>query len=343
MAEQEAYIHKMKRYIHSIFTSLHIPEADASRYEAQLKELGRVALQLDIELMADVSPASLDALGLTWHRADELLNWGVTGLRMDYGIDEETVASLSHRMKIALNASTLTKESLQRLKEFGLYIGNIEAWHNFYPRPETGLGWTYFVERNEWLKKEGLSVAAFIPGDEKPRGPLYEGLPTLESHRGQSPFAAYMEMKRRGGVDKVLVGDVSISDASLEQFAAYEEDVILLRAKADSSVDTDILKKVATVHTNRADCARDCIRSVESRQYASMGKGGIRPHHCARRPAGTITIDNETYMRYQGEVQITVNDLPADDRVNVLGRVIPEDQPLLRWIKGNQKFRIQWT
>lgn len=48
-------------------------------------------------------------------------------------------------------------------------------------------------------------------------------------------------------------------------------------------------------------------------------------------------------MRYQGEIQIALADLPADERVNVLGKVIDDDLPLLPWIKGNQKFRIKWV
>ena len=30
-------------------------------------------------------------------------------------------------------------------------------------------------------------------------------------------------------------------------------------------------------------------------------------------------MDNDRYGRYRGEVQITLSDLPADERVNVVG------------------------
>src|SRR5699024_1506552 len=77
------------------------------------------------------------------------------------------------------------------------------------------------------------------------------------------------------------------------------------------------------------------------RHYAAIGEGGLKPENCVERLAGSITIDNDKYLRYQGEIQITVNDLPADEKVNVLGRVIDEDCPLLNKIKGNQKFMIE--
>ena len=48
---------------------------------------------------------------------------------------------------------------------------------------------------------------AFIPGDGEKRGPLYEGLPTLEKHRNMRPLEAYLELVQECDVDKVLIGD----------------------------------------------------------------------------------------------------------------------------------------
>ncbi|MBW8351485.1 DUF871 family protein [Bacillus sp. IITD106] len=343
ISKQGLYLRKMKEHgFKSIFTSLHIPEDNPSEYKEQLSMLGSIAKELDMELMADISPLSIKMLGLDWNNEKELLNWGLSGLRTDYGIDENTIVALSHQMKIALNASTITNESLNRMKNKGLNINQVEAWHNFYPRPETGLGWEDFIERNKWLKEKGLIVMAFIPGDETLRGPLFAKLPTLESHREYSPFAAYLELKNKGYVDKILIGDVQISDIALEQFEAYRQGEILLRCKACKETNIKFIKKLPTLHTNRADHARDCIRSVESRQYASIGKCSILPSNCVQRPIGSITIDNEKYRRYQGELQITLNNLRADEKVNVLGRVVSDDRRLLPFIKGNQKFRLKW-
>src|SRR5690625_6080784 len=86
-------------------------------------------------------------------------------------------------MKVALNASTLTRDGLKRLKQEGLRIASVEAWHNFYPRPETGLDQEEFKKVNKWLHQEGITVMAFTPGDGKLRGPLYEGLPRSEERR----------------------------------------------------------------------------------------------------------------------------------------------------------------
>lgn len=339
VAEQEAYIKTMREHgFKTIFTSLHIPEADQSLYKEQLQELGQLAMKYEMELMADISSQSLRILGYDWSYAEHLMEWGLTGLRIDYGIDEETIIELSKKMKIALNASTIDADALRRMKKEGLSVQSVEAWHNYYPRPETGLGYEDFIKQNKWLKQEGLQVMAFIPGDEKLRGPLFEKLPTLEEHRHMNPFACFLELEN-ADIDKIIIGDSRISTECLEQFAAYQKNELMLRAQYCQESNAAILEMVSGVHTNRPDAARDCIRSVESRQKAV---GTIEPVHCIDRPAGTITIDNEQYLRYQGEIQIVKRSLPADKRVNVVGYIINDDIPLLNWIKGNQRFRIKW-
>ncbi len=342
--EHEARIRDMHEAgFRSIFTSLHIPENESSVYKEEIRQLGRLAQELGMELMVDVSPSALETLGLTWDRAGELTDWGISGLRLDYGIAPETIASLSHIMRIALNASTVTHEELGAMKAAGLRLESAEAWHNFFPRPETALGKKEFTKRNTWLQDEGVSVMAFAPGDGDLRGPLFESLPTLEKHRGQSPFAASLELLDECGVDKVLIGDPGLSDASLKQFKTYAAGIIPLRAIRTAEADPEAAKRAETVHTNRPDSARDVIRSTESRHAAIASGLSVPAGWYGRRRTGTITVDNELYLRYQGELQVTKKDLPADERVNVLGHVVEEDIPLLPFIGGNQKFSIEWT
>lgn len=67
------------------------------------------------------------------------------------------------------------------------------------------------------------------------------------------------------------------------------------------------------------------------------------PLHTTARPIGTVTIDNNRYGRYQGEVQITKTDLPADEKVNVIGHVVGDDLALLPYIEGGQKWMFKWV
>ncbi|MCT4783157.1 MULTISPECIES: DUF871 domain-containing protein [Exiguobacterium] len=333
----EMWLAEMRRSgFTSLFTSLHIPEDDASVYTDRLRHLGQLAKTLDMELFADIAPTSLVALGKTWDDAHTLVDWGVTGLRVDYGVTPKQVADLSQRMTVALNASTLAEAELAEMMRHGLDVNRVEAWHNFYPRPETGLERSWFEAKNVWLKRQGIRVQAFIPGDGTLRGPLFERLPTLEEHRAVSSFACFLDLER--DVDRILIGDPAVSDATREQFMAYDDGIVLLRAEKVQVLEPMLYD----VHTNRMDPARDVVRSVESRAYGRLGHRLIEPIDAAPRPFGTITIDNTNYGRYAGEMQVTRRDLDADDRVNVIGRVVAEDRPLIRFIGPGTRFRLSW-
>ncbi|MEH7383793.1 MupG family TIM beta-alpha barrel fold protein [Bacillus sp. JJ1521] len=340
--QKELYMQKMSQIgFKSIFTSLHIPEDDPSLYTDRLKALGSIARKYNMELFADISPKSLHYLGYTWENAEHLQDWGLSGLRVDYGISDEVIANLSRKMKIAINASTLTKENIHKLTEYGLQLASVEAWHNFYPRPETGLDNEEFNLRNQWLKAEGIKVMAFIPGDGEKRGPLFKGLPTIEDHRDLSTFAAYLDFLKNPSVDKILIGDPTISEWSKQQFESFQEGVIELRAKSVTTY-KKVIEKMNRILSNRQDAARDVIRAAESRLYGLIGDFPVKPENTVERLMGSITVDNCDYGRYQGEIQITKRTLPTDTKVNVVGRVIDEDLPLLACISGGDKFRINW-
>lgn len=55
---------------------------------------------------------------------------------------------------------------------------------------------------------------------------------------------------------------------------------------------------------------------------------------------GDITIDNENYMRYMGELQILKTNQKWDYRTNVVASVLQKDIYLLKYIKGGKKFHF---
>ncbi len=322
----------------SIFTSLHIPEDDHRTYKHLLQDLGDLAKQHEMELLADVSPQSLGHLGLDWDSIESLLEWGLAGIRADYGFSSSQIVELSKKMKLGINASTIFAEELQEWLGLGLNASNVEAWHNFYPRPETGLDRAFLIERNQFLKSMGITTMAFVPGDGVLRGPIFAGLPTLEKHRDGSPAAAAAELMNSCHTDKVLIGDHSVKDETLSQLAKISEGVVPLRVELLSAQHHgDLFNKI---HTNRMDPARDVVRSVESRSYAQQGQQKWEPNNQLDRKKGMVTVDNILYGRYAGEMQITRADLPQDERVNVIARIIEEDLPLLDEIKAGTKFQL---
>ncbi|PEJ58809.1 cell surface protein [Bacillus sp. AFS002410] len=305
---------------HTIFTSLQIPEESNSDLLTPLRKIGEFAKTHQMTLMVDVSPRAFKSFSLS-----QLKESGVTGLRIDFGMSVSDIASLTHEWLIALNASTIDGAFLDELRECHADFTSLEAWHNYYPRPETGLSLSHFKEKNKWLKSQGLKVVAFFPGDGDLRGPLHEGLPTLEKHRNRSPFSSYIELLSEALVDQAVIGDLSLSNQTLQQFMSWNEGIVLIRVedKKDSHVWDQ-------VHHNRPDIARDVIRSENARRHFT---GSIQPANCVERPIGTLTIDNDKYKRYKGEFQITLKQLPPDERVNVIGYVIKEDLSLLPFLQ----------
>lgn len=339
---QESALRYMERMkvagFNGLFTSLHIPEDDNSKYMAGLQKIGAFAKQQEMELVVDISGSALQKLGFSFEDLSPLQEMGVTGIRMDYGIEYPIIARVSHQMNVALNASTITAADVRFLQESGADMSRMEAWHNYYPRPETGLGKRRFIEKNEWLKESGFQVMAFVPGDGTKRGPLQEGLPTLEKHRYQHPLAAAQELSAECHVDKIYIGDPGLREETQTQFEAFLQRQTWL-FYADWHEVVKQRDGVETFHTNRADEARDVIRSEESR--LERAGGTYRAEHTVERPPGAITVDNEGYGRYQGEVQIAKRRLPQDARVNVVAQVRSQDLPLLKWCGGKQRFEIK--
>ena len=314
----------------TVFTSLHIPEDDQKVVLKRLAELTKWCQNLETDIIADVSKEGLEKLGILLDNEKQVKSLGLTGLRIDDGVSSATIAKLSQKMPIALNASTINKDDITALREHSANFENLQAWHNFYPRPETGLDENWLEQKNKWLHQMNLETMAFVAGDDVLRGPIHAGLPTLEKHRDENPLAATLELKQLG-CDHIFIGDPSLTPDMINCFKNYTK------------------KKIITLHVNenlpelfnyewhnRPDVARDVIRLTEGRSRQLFN---TEPEtKVSSRPKGTITCDNKLYLRYQGELQITKRDLPADERVNVLGKISPQDLSILNLIEPNQKI-----
>lgn len=332
--QQAAYLKQMQQAgFTGVFTSLQLSEAKPEIIRQRLDQLVANCHQLGLTIMADVSAASLQRLGIALHDGKAIQALGLDGLRIDDGIDMTTVAALSHTMAIALNASTLSACMIDQLANAKANLRHIEAWHNFYPRPETGLDPAWFAQKNKWLHALGFKTMAFISGDAQQRGPLFAGLPTLEAHRGLLPLAAYLEL-RQLAIDHVYVGDPQLSPRSIAAFQAYVHDQVLL-----IQVQTDDERLLHLTWHSRPDIAQKVVRLAEARLEHIFATP--QPAQTDPRPRGSITLDNSAYGRYAGELQLTRCDLPADPRVNVIGKIEPSNLPLLDQIGPHQAIRFK--
>lgn len=327
--DDKNYIHSMQQHhFNEIFTSLHIPEDDQTAYAQRLRIFLNYTAELSLNVFIDIDQKSL---------ANLPADLPAFKLRLDDGFTNQTIAQMSQKNPLALNASTLNEQDILELKKYQANFDNIEAWHNFYPRPETGLDSQWFKEKNLWFKQFGITTQAFIPGDQTLRGPIYAGLPTLESQRHQNLLASAIQLQN-DQVDKIFIGDPRLSLNMQEKFDDYfDKDILDLNIKKSSNFPDYLLKKV--LH-NRPDPAADVIRVVESRGMNALNKDMVLPTQSIPRNTGSITIDNQNYGRYMGEVQLTKKDLPLDERVNVLGHLDQASIQLLPFISANSAFTI---
>ncbi|GBG94179.1 membrane protein [Ligilactobacillus salitolerans] len=319
-----------------VFTSLNLPEDDPAVLLDRLAALGQQCQSLNLELTVDISTRAQKRTGLNLTQPEKIAELGVARLRMDEGISMKEIADLSQSIGIALNASTLSDEDVQTLQADQANFANIEAWHNYYPRKNTGLGEEWFQERNIWLHEHGIQVTAFVPGDRGLRGPVYAGLPSLESARYQHPLAAALDLQQLD-VDQIDIGDQNLLQDTLAQFDAYfDHSVLLLHLLTNSTLPKYMQDGNLYLH-QRPDVARDVVRLVEGR---ALNQETIEPANILPRKRGAVTLDNKLALRYQGELEIVKRDLPADPTVNVLGYIQANELDLLEHCGPGQAIQL---
>ena len=326
--------------IHRVFTSLHIPETDVAVLKKELAAILAAARKHGMEIISDVSPRTLAMLDMPKFDLSAFHKLGITTLRLDYGYEAAQIAELSHNtlgIRLQLNASTITEKILSELQAAGVDFSHMDALHNFYPRRGTGLSEAALCKKNNLLKRYGIKVGAFVPSQGKQRGPLFEGLPTLEAHRLWHTDRAARHLAALG-VDSVFLSDSLPLPEELATVGKLHEDEVVVEAQllTGDKIQQELLNHTFTA---REDEARDAIRAQESR---GLLQGPVEPERNKERRRGAITIDNKDYLRYMGELEIIKKSQPADKRVNVAGRVSECELFMLKYITPGRKFSFQF-
>ena len=327
-----------------VFTSLHIPEADYSQIKYEIRQIVSEINKLRMSVIADISPNAYNYLGLDPDDFASFRRFGLNGIRLDYGFSAQDIARYSRNndgLIIEINASTITPDFLSDIIKAGANLKNLTACHNYYPRNNTGISYDSLCKKNQLLKNYDIPVSAFISLLTARRAPLYEGLPTLEFTRNISPQIA-MQILFQSGIDRIIIGDSQAEIELLKRIVQINPEVIEFDAVIYNKVDYHNLL-FAEIHTNRPDAAEDVIRSQESRLILSSNQYIIRkvtPENCIERKKGSITVDNDLYLRYAGELQICKKDLTADSRVNVIGEITEESCLLLDHVGDSHKFKL---
>ena len=328
MKENIKYIEKAHvRGIEYVFTSVHIPNLERERVKKEFQIILEETKKRNMKLIVDISKDFYSEFD--WDK------YSIYALRLDFGFNDEEIVELSKKYRIQLNASTISKEWIERLVNLGLNKEKITVCHNYYPRNNTGISLELLRKRNKFFKETGFEIMAFVPSQSYKRGPIYEGLPTLEVHRHLHPIVGAQELFYEG-VDIVLLGDSMSSERELESLGAIVKDEWFIPIIVSDEVKEKYMNYLSATHKQRLDFAEDAIRSE---MLTMEDKKEVNIFNTINRSKGSITLDNKHYGRYSGSLQITKKDLPADYRVNVLGNTCDNGR-LVDLIKEGEKFKF---
>jgi len=206
-----------------IFMSLHIPEAN-SNLEVEFLELLNFANQLKMKVIVDISKPMYEKFDFT--------KFPIYGLRLDFGFTSQEIVKIVNdaSFKIYLNASTINSKEFQELEDLKINLLNLGVFHNFYPKPYSGLGRDFIKKQNTFFKSKGLEILAFVASHFMPRQPLEKGLPTIENHRYLNPLIQFQELWFLGS-DINCFGDLMASDQELKLVSQLKEDELLIPIK----------------------------------------------------------------------------------------------------------------
>jgi len=316
------------------FTSLHIPEESNANYVEDILVLFEQCKKFNIELMADIGPRTIEKLGYT--SIHQLKDTPIRHLRMDYGFSFEEMVELSKDFTIILNASTISFDDIFALKRLNADLSKFAACHNFYPKPYSAISMGRAQKMNRFLKDNGMRVQMFVPGDKEKRGPIFAGLPTIESQRYQDVLESALELNYYCDVDDVFVGDVDVCDTTLHQLSNLAKNYVELQATLDESY-TYLYDQV---HHDRPDSSDYVLRSQESRMYATPGQI-IEPSDTKEINKGDILLSNKLYLRYSGELEIARMAMPLNPKINVIGRLADHSIQYLPYIDRGMGFVLK--
>ncbi len=287
----------------ALFTSLHIPEADDL---ASFADYLRGLHERDgLTFCADISPLTLNRLGIELDGVGVLRDWGVRWVRIDFGFEIDQIARIAEvgGFTIALNASTVGGAELDALAGLDLV-----GWHNYYPRPETGLTSDFVTRQNALFAARGLDVFTFIPGERTFRAPLHLGLPMLEEQRHRNAYVNYLQVAQEFPGTHIVFAEGVPAPQHLAWIEHYE-------ATGEVTVPLTSLEPAAEFLLEGPWRVRIEETGVSERLEGTRGRPTPASWVNADvRERGSVQMDLPGYGRYAGETHLMLRDAPLDHR-----------------------------
>jgi len=322
-----------------IFTSLHLPEnADLEGFGAVLADMHR---ERGITFCADISPLTIERLGTSVNGAGfagagiegvaRLRDWGITVLRIDFGFAPDQIRAIAAASQcgIAVNASTATASLLDELEDL-----RPVGWHNFYPRPETGITPSFYVSQNELFASRNLPVFAFLPGEVSFRAPLHQGVPTLEEHRYRTVWRNYLHLRALDPEVEIVCAEGTLRSEHVEWIAHHEQtgEVSLPLIGVDPAA-RFLIGMSWRLRTEDA-AASFRLEGTRGSETPSAVRNGDR------RAAGSLQMDLEGLGRYRGEIQLMRQDLPLTGLQAYVGEIAAPYRGLVEDLRPGDTVRF---
>lgn len=354
LAKCEEYIKLAKQYgFNEVFTSLHLPEVQLDIQISFLYDLANIVSKYNMEIIADIGGKSIKEI----IKNKELLNKLklVDYFRLDYGYDHQDIKYLHDYLNnkgFIINASIYNSEESRKEVEFIRSLNaEVRACHNFYPRVESGIDEDLALIQKEIFNKLNVPIYYCVPSQNNPRGPIFEGLPSIESHRYLDIKEVMTELINKYDADGIMFSDNFYSEEEFKKSENIESikyqlkdiqipELLNIHTNEQIHVHTfnDLYDDIIyQAHTFRYDSNQRFLRSKTSRTMAEFAKS-IEPENCIERKAGYITIDNKLYERYSGELQVVLLDSPINEKINVVGYIDAKDLDKFKHYRSNYSY-----
>jgi hypothetical protein len=311
-----------------LFTSLHIPESEGLKaYVDYLREKHTRGFTF----FADISPLTLLRLDISVDDLRDLRQAGIVGLRIDFGFSHAEIKRIAESgLRIAVNASCVTEADIEALA-----LPNLAGWHNFYPRPETGLSRAFFLAQNALFRERGMPLYTFIPGEQQFRAPLFQGLPALESQRYKNAYRNFLEIAYLSPESAVVCAEGTLYGEHASWIRRYEKEGVLTvpLVSVDGALEKTLFGREFTVRPERSDASWRLENT----------RGAVKPEKVIQgetRARGSVQMDTAAWGRYEGELHIMQKDMPLDFRSVRVAELPGPYKAAVDFIRPHEKIRF---
>ncbi|RGY97454.1 MupG family TIM beta-alpha barrel fold protein [Clostridium sp. AM58-1XD] len=345
LEEDIVYIKKAGSYgFKRIFTCLLSAEGKArEEVTEEFRLRSDAAHESGMEIIADVSPAVFEKMGISYEDLSVFHEMHLDGIRLDEGFDGMKESLMTYNpqgLKVELNASTQLVY-VENVMDHHPDRSRLITCHNFYPQKYSGISLAHFNKCNDKMKSLGLPVAAFISsGNPSAYGPwpVNEGLCTLEMHRGLPVDFQARHLFATGTTDDVIIANAYAFDEELAACAAVNPSILTFGIELEKELTPTeaAILDYEPKHVVRGDMSEYMVRSTWPRvTFAAESVPAANTRDLKR---GDVVILNDGYSKYKGELHIVLKEMPNDGRKNVIGHIPDYEKVLLNYIEPWKVF-----